>query len=64
MAALRVALVGAAGRVAAPCHIHALASPLTGDAIQLVALCDTDAQANVRTPPNPTHLDHTDISYS
>lgn len=54
MAALRVALVGAAGRVAAPCHMHALTSPLTGEEMQLVALCDTDAQAHVHPPPNPS----------
>ena len=36
---LRIALIGAAGKIAAPCHLNALRNVET---IDLVALCDTD----------------------
>ena len=39
---LRVALIGAAGKVAAPCHLHAWR--MVNDA-ELVAVCDLDQQA-------------------
>ena len=38
---LRTALIGAAGKVAAPCHLNALRM---AERVQLVALCDTDRQ--------------------
>ena len=39
---LRVALIGAAGKVAAPCHLHAWEMVNAGE---LVAVCDVDQQA-------------------
>ncbi|MCH8031375.1 MAG: Gfo/Idh/MocA family oxidoreductase, partial [Bacteroidetes bacterium] len=39
---LRVALIGAAGKVAAPCHLHAWRMVDRGD---LVAVCDIDQNA-------------------
>ena len=39
---LRVALIGAAGKVAAPCHLHAWAMVNDGE---LVAVCDVNQQA-------------------
>ena len=43
---LRVALIGAAGKVAAPCPLHAWEMVNTGE---LVAVCDVDQQATDHT---------------
>ena len=39
---LRVALIGAAGKVAAPCHLHAWRMVERGE---LIAVCDVDQRA-------------------
>ena len=56
---LRVALVGAAGRVAAPCHLHAWRMVDRGE---LVAVCDVDKSAITRISDgwaiNKTFIDY------